>query len=143
MEALVVLAVVIGSFAVLLGLTCCICGFRPVGIAAGTCAACCQSVIGNVVKGSCFAVMTCLAMRGCFIALIIVGLLVLAGVGIYLLINSDWLDSVCDWVQDIVSSVDLKVSQTTMEEQFRFAYSWIRNASFSNSLNSTKGFLQW
>ena len=87
MEALIVLALVLGSFAVLVGLSCCIFGFRPIGVAAGSCAACCQSVIGNVVKGSCFAIATCLAMRGCFIALIIVGLLVLVGVGIYLLIN--------------------------------------------------------
>ena len=143
MEALVVLALALGSIAVLVGLSCCIFGFRPIGVAAGSCAACCQSVIGNVVKGSCFAIATCLAMRGCFIALIIVGLLVLVGVGIYLLINSEWLESVYDWAQNIVSSSDLKASSSIVEEQFRYAYGWIRNTSFSNRFNSTKGFLQW
>ena len=142
MEALVILALVLGSFIVLVGLSVCIFGFRPIGVAAGSCAACCQSVIGNVVKGSCFAIMTCLAMRGCFIALIIVGLLVLAGVGIYLLINSEWLESACDWVRNILSSADLKASSTLVEEQFRYAYRWARNVSFSKGFNSTKGFLQ-
>ena len=143
MEALIVLALVLGSFAVLVGLSCCIFGFRPIGVAAGSCAACCQSVIGNVVKGSCFAIATCLAMRGCFIALIIVGLLVLAGVGIYLMINSEWFESFIDWVQDIVSSIGLKTSSITVEEKFRYAYEWVRNVSFSNGFNTTKGFLQW
>ena len=92
METLAILAIVIGSFAILVGLSVCLFGFRPVGVAAGSCAACCQSIIGNVVKGSCFAMMTCLAMRGVFIALIKIGLLVLAGVGIYLMINSQWLE---------------------------------------------------
>ena len=141
METLVILALVLGSFALLIGLSCCLFGFRPVGVAAGSCAACCQSAIGNVVKGSCFAIATCLAMRGCFIALIIIGLLVLAGVGIYLLINSEWLDSACDWVQNFISSSGLKASSTLVEAQFRYAYRWARNASFSKSLNATKGFL--
>jgi hypothetical protein len=81
-------------------------------------------------------------MRGCFIALIIVGLLVLAGVGIYLLINSEWFESACDWVRSILSSADLKVSSTLVEEKFRYAYRWARNVSFSKGFNSTKGFLQ-
>jgi len=141
MEALVILALVLGSFTVLVGLSASIFGFRPIGVAAGSCAACCQSVIGNVVKGSCFAIMTCLAMRGCFIALIIVGLLVLAGVGIYLLINSEWLASAYDWVRKILSSADLKASSTLVEEQIRYSYRWARNVSFSKVFNSTKGFL--
>ena len=155
MDTLAILALVLGSFAVLIGLTIYIWGFRPIGIAAGSCAACCQSAIGNVVKGSCFAIMTCLAMRGYFIALTIVGLLILTGVGIYLLINSHWFKSACDWVQNIVSSKDHKASPIIMEEKFRNVYSRIRNISFSNGLsrirnisfsnglNSTKGFLHW
>ena len=142
MEALVILALVLGSFTILVGLSICIFGFRPIGVAAGSCAACCQSVIGNVVKGSCFAIMTCLAMRRCFIALIIIGLLVLAGVGIYLLINSEWLESAYDWVRSILSSANLKASSTLVEEQFRYTYRWARNVSFSKVFNSTKGFLQ-
>ena len=69
MEALAVFALVLGSFEILIGLSCCLFGFRPIGVAAGSCAACCQSAIGNVVKGSCFAIATYLAMKGFFIAL--------------------------------------------------------------------------
>ena len=142
METLFVLALVIGSFFVLVGLSCCLFGFRPIGVAANSCAASCQSVIGNAVKGSCFDIATCLAMRGCFIAFTIIGLLVLAGVGIYLLLNSEWLESACDWVQNFVSSVELKASSTIAEEQFRYAFGLARNVSFSKGFKATKGFLQ-
>ena len=107
MELIVIIIAVIGAIILLLGVSCCIFGFTPVGVAANSCSACCQSIIGNVVKGSCFAIMTCLAMRGCFIALIIVGLLVLAGVGIYYMINSDWFQGICDWIQDIISTTKM------------------------------------
>ena len=144
MEAIVILALVLGSLTLLIGISVCIFGFRPVGVAAGSCAACCQSAIGNVVKGSCFALMTCLAMRGCFIALISIGVLVLAAVGIYLLINSEWFYSACAWVSSIPSSVSLKASSITVREQLRYAYDLARNATFSlsNGGNITKGFLQ-
>ena len=102
MELIVIIIAVVGGIILLLGILCCIFGFTPVGVAANSCAACCQSVIGNVVKGSCFAIMTCLAMRGFFKAMIIVGLLVLAGVGIYYMINSDWFQGIYEWIQDFI-----------------------------------------
>ena len=144
MEAIAILALVLGSLTLLIGRSVCIFGFRPVGVAAGSCAACCQSAIGNVVKGSCFALMTCLAMRGCFIALIVIGVLVLVAVGIYLMINSEWFNSACAWVRSIPSSVSLKASTLTVREQLRYAYDLARNATFSlsNGGNITKGFLQ-
>ena len=142
METLAILAIVIGSFAILVGLSVCLFGFRPVGVAAGSCAACCQSIIGNVVKGSCFALMTCLAMRGVFIALIKIGLLVLAGVGIYLMLNSKWLESAYDWVKDFASSLGHKTSSITVEKQLRDTYGWFRNVSLTKCFNTTKGFLQ-
>ena len=103
MELIVIIVTLLGAIIFLLGISCYLFGFTPVGVAANSCAACCQSIIGNVVKGSCFAIMTCLAMRGCFIALIILGLLVLAGVGIYFMVNSDWFRGICDWIQNITS----------------------------------------
>ena len=93
--------IVIGAIILLTGLSCCIFGFRTVGVAAGSCAACCQSAIGNVVRGSCFALMTSLAMRGCFIAMIVIGLIALAIFGIYAMINSEWFQEALDWFQKV------------------------------------------
>ena len=108
MELVVTLAIVFGAVLFLLGLACCICGFTPVGIAAHSVAACCQSIIGNVVKGSCFAIMTCLAMRGCFILILVLGLLVMFSVGIYLMINSEWFQSICIYIINNFSSSAVK-----------------------------------
>ena len=117
---IVILGIILGSLLVLMGLTCCILGFRPVGIAGGSCAACCQSIIGNVVKGSCFAIMTCLAMRGCFIALIIVGLLTLIGIGIYLMINSEWFQSACTWIKKtFLQQLELKPHHRHSQNNFK------------------------
>ena len=87
MEVIVIIGLVVGGIIFLLGLSCCIFGFGPVGVAASSCAACCQSCIGNVVSGSCFAILTSLGMRGCFVGMIIIGLLILIGFGIYYLIE--------------------------------------------------------
>ncbi len=137
MGVFVILGIIFGSFLVLMGLSCCIFGFRPFGVASGSCAACCQSSIGNVVKGSCFAIMTCLSMRGCFVALIIIGLLVLIGIGIYLMINAEWFQSACSWVKNIPSSFGIKAST----EVFQYAYSRTKKILFSNRTINTKGFL--
>ncbi len=137
MGVFVILAIIFGTLLVLMSLSCMLFGFRSVGVAAGSCAACCQSIIGNVVKGSCFAIMTCLAMRGCFIALLIVGLLVLIGVGIYLMINSEWFQSACNWVKSTSPSFGIKGSS----EVFKYAYSWTTKIAFSNYTNNSKGFL--
>ena len=137
MGVFVILAIIFGTLLVLMSLSCMLFGFRSVGVAAGSCAACCQSIIGNVVKGRSFAIMTCLAMRGLFIALLIVGLLVLIGVGIYLMINSEWFQSACNWVKSISSSFGIKGSS----EVFKYAYSWTTKIVFSNYTNHSKGFL--
>ena len=143
MEMIVILGIILGSLLVLMGLTCCILGFRPVGVAGGSCAACCQSIIGNVVKGSCFAIMTCLAMRGCFIALIIVGLLTLIGIGICLMINSEWFQSACTWIKNIPSTVGIKASSQAFIEQLQNYHSWTKKIEDSKNTNKIKGFLQW
>ena len=105
MEVFVIAIIVLGSFLLLLGLCCYLFGFRSVGIAAHSCASCCQSLIGNVVKGSCFAIMTCLGMRGCFILMVAIGIITLVSIGIYQMINSEWFQSSCNWVQNIFSLV--------------------------------------
>ena len=144
MEVIILLAlVIIGSLTTLIGLICLALGFRYRGVAANSCAACCQSVIGNVVKGSCFAIMTCLAMRGCFIALVIIGLLILASVGIYLMINSEWFDSACDWIKSIPNSIGLTASVITMKERISYTYGLASNTSIFDGRNTPKGFLQW
>ena len=132
---IVILGIILGSLLVLMGLTCCILGFRPVGVAGGSCAACCQSIIGNVV--------TCLAMRGCFIALIIVGLLTLIGIGIYLMINSEWFQSACTWIKNIPSTVGIKASSQAFIEQLQNYHSWTKKIEGSKNTNKIKGFLQW
>ena len=93
MEVFIIIAIILGSFLLLLGLTCYFVGFRPIGIAANSFASCCQSFIGNVIKGSCFAILTSLGMRGCFILIIVLGVLILVGIGIYLLISSGWIQT--------------------------------------------------
>ena len=106
----IVVGIVIGVIILFTGLSCCIFGFRTLGVAAGSCAACCQSAIGNVVKGSCFALMTCLAMRGCFMALIIIGLIVLGIFGIYAMINSvgELFQYFGEWAKNLFTRVDKK-----------------------------------
>ena len=116
MEAFVVIAIALGSFLLLIGISCYLFGFRSIGIAAHSFASCCHSLIGNVVKGSCFAVMTCLGMRGCFILMAVIGVITLASIGIYLMINSDWFQSTCNWVKNFFSS---------------------------EAIDDIKGFLQW
>jgi len=100
MEVILLIIIVLGSFLLLFGICCIIFGFRTFGIAARSCASCCQSIIGNVVKGSCFAIMTSLGMRGCFILIIILGLLMLIFVCIYYVISSPWFTNFCDWIDD-------------------------------------------
>ena len=143
MEVLVILAIVLGSLMLIFGLSCCIFGFRPVGVAFGSCAACCQSIIGNVVKGSCFAIMTCLGMKGCFIGLIIVGLLVLLGIGIYFMINSEWFQFAWNWVKNFISSLGLKAISMIVKEHFKYAYIWAGHNSFSKDVNNNKRFLHY
>ena len=143
MEVLVILAIVLGSLMLIIGLSCCIFGFRRVGVAFGSCAACCQSAIGNVVEGSCFAKMTCLGMKGCFIRLIIVGLLVLLGIGIYLMINSEWFQFAWIWVKYFFSSLCLKVISMIVKEHFKYAYIWAGHNSFSKDVNNNKRFLHY
>ena len=105
MGVILIIIIVLGSFLFILGLSCVIFGFRTVGVAANSCASCCQSIIGNVVKGSCFAIMTCLGMRGCFILMMILGLLILIIVGIYSMIKSQWFENLCDRINDLWSHV--------------------------------------
>ena len=104
METFTIIVIVLGSMLLLLGLSCYLIGFRTLGVAANSLASCCQSCIGNVVKGSCFAIMTCLAMRGCFILIAVLGLILLASIGIYLMINSEWFESACNWVKNLFHS---------------------------------------
>ena len=143
MHIIVILAIILGSLILLLGISCCIFGFRTVGVAAGSCAACCQSVIGNVVKGSWFAIMTCLGMKGCFIALIIIGVLVLSGIGIYFLVNSEWFQSVIQWFKDIPNLFNSITSTNNSTKGFQYFYAWPSNNSFINNVKQTNGFLQW
>ena len=121
MELIIIIIIIIAAIIFLFGLSCCIFGFRTVGVAAGSCAACCQSTIGNVVKGSCFAIMTSLGMRGCFVIMIIVGIVVLAYFGIYSIINSEWLQDVIDWFEKFGDS-------------FKDAFDWVKNI-FSKAEN--------
>ena len=104
MEVFVIILIAVGSFLLLLGLSCYLIGFRSIGIAANSLASCCQSFIGNVAKGSCFAIMTCLGMRGCFILMAALGVIILASIGIYLMINSDWFEEFCNWVKNLFNS---------------------------------------
>ncbi len=120
MAILVILAIILGGIIFLLGLSSCIFGFRPIGVAANSCAACCQSCIGNVAKGSCFAIMTCLGMRGCFIAFIIIGLLILAGVGIYCLVTSEWFQSIFASNQLIFSISSMNSHKGFLKNQYHF-----------------------
>ena len=109
MEIIAIIGIVIGSIILLTGLCCCIFGFRILGVAGGSCAACLQSTIGNVVKGSCFAIMTCLGMKGCFIAMIIIGLIVLIIFGIYEMINSEWFQNIIEWFENAGDSFKDKI----------------------------------
>ena len=143
MHIIVILAIILGSLILLLGISCCIFGFRQVGVAAGSCAACCQSIIGNVVKGSWFAIMTCLGMRGCFIALIIIGLLVLSVIGIYFLVNSEWFQSVIQWFKDIPKLFNSITATINSTDAFQYFYTWPNNISFTNNTKQANGFLQW
>ena len=59
-------------------------GFRGVGIAARSIASLFQKVIGNVVKGSWFALLTSLGMRGVFPQIVTVGGIIV-GIGMGLL----------------------------------------------------------
>ena len=97
METIIIIGIIIGSIILLLGLSCIIFGFRNVGVAAGSCAAYTQSLIGNVVRGSCFTIMTCLGMRGCFILMIIIGIIILISFGIYYMIKSEWFQDIQNW----------------------------------------------
>ena len=103
MEVILIVGIIIGSILLCIGLLCTLIGFRPIGIAAGSCAACIQSFIGLVAKGSWFAIMNCLAMKGCFIIMIVIGLLILLGIGIYLMINSEWFQEFIEWVKEVFS----------------------------------------
>ena len=80
----------------------------------------------NVVKGSCFAIMTSLGMRGCFVIMIIVGLVILAYFGIHSLINSEWFQDVIDWFEKFGDS-------------FKDAYDWVKNV-FSKTENKFLSF---
>ena len=143
MEALVILAIVIGSLLLLTGICCCAFGFRQSGVAAESCAACCQSSIGNVVKGSCFAIMTCMAMRGCFLALAIIGAATLVGVGIYLIVTSDWFESTFDSFVNFFSSFSFNATFTMDKEQIIHSFNLTLNESSTKGMNTGNGFLQW
>ena len=116
MEVILIVGIVISAIILFIGLSCCIIGFHPVGVAAGSLAACCQSLIGNVVKGSCFAIMTCLSMRGCFIAMIIIGALALVGFGIYAMVTSEWFQQLAN-----------------VGESLQEAYDWAKNVTSKSS----------
>jgi len=116
MEVILIVGIVIAAIILFIGLSCCIIGFHPVGVAAGSLAACCQSLIGNVVKGSCFAIMTCLSMRGCFIAMIIIGALALVGFGIYAMVTSEWFQQLAN-----------------VGESLQEAYDWAKNVTSKSS----------
>ena len=123
MEVIAIIAIIIGCIILLLGLSCWIFGFRTVGVAAESCAAYYQSTIGNVVKGSCFDLMTSLGMKGCFVLLIIIGMIILIIVGAYYTVQ---------WFKHVPSS---NSSNNTMPinstEQFQYAYEWFLNISFN------------
>ena len=110
MEAVIIILIIISAIILFIGLSCLIFGFHPVGVSAGSFAACCQSLIGNVAKGSCFAIMTCLSMRGFFIAMIVIGALALACLGIYALATSDCFQKL-----------------ESVGESFEDAYNWVKN----------------
>ena len=67
METKILIGIIIGLILLLLGLFCRIFGFRTVGVEEGSRAACYQSSMGNVDKGSWFAT---LAMKGVFVKMI-------------------------------------------------------------------------
>ena len=98
MALLITIGIIIGVIILIVGLTGRIVGFRTIGVAAGSCAASIQSCIGNVAKRSCFAIMTCLGMRGCFKIMIIIGIIILLIFGIYILISSDWFKYAISWI---------------------------------------------
>ena len=118
MSLIIIIGIIIAAIIFLIGLSCYIFGFRSVGVAAGSCAASCQSCIGNVVKGSCFAIMTSLGMRGCFVIMIVIGIVALASFGIYSIITSEWFQHIINWFGD----------------SFNDAYDWVKNI-FSKSQN--------
>ena len=102
MGNIIIIILVISVLILLTGLFCFILGFRVIGVAAYSCAACWQSSIGNVVRGSCFAIITSLGMKGCFIAMIIIGIIVLVIIGIDFMINSEWFQNVIEWFQNVI-----------------------------------------
>ena len=79
MEVFAIIGLVVGGIIFLLGLFFRFLGFRTIGVAARSCAACCQHYIGNVVRGGYFALMTSFGMRGYFFGMIKIGLLILIG----------------------------------------------------------------
>ena len=119
MEVFIIIALVVGSCLLLLGLGCYLLGFRSIGIASHSIASCCQSFIGNVVRGSCFAIMTCLGMRDFFILMAIVGLVVLSCIVIYLIINSGWLQSFCNWIKNFFNSEEINDIKGFLKWQLR------------------------
>ena len=122
----IIILIIIAAVIFLIGLSCYLIGFRTMGIVDGSCAACCQSIIGNVVAGSCFAILTSLGMKGCFIAMIVIGIVALAILGIYALINSQWFHDVIAWFKSLGVSIE-------------DAYDWVENL-FSKSGNKFLSF---
>jgi len=71
-------------FALLLPIVLLILGFTSSGVLAGSFAACCQSSIGNVVAGSCFAVTQSVAAGGCHPVILIPSAVIGACLGGYI-----------------------------------------------------------
>ena len=122
----VIIGIIIAAIIFLIGLSCYLCGFKTIGVATGSCAACCQSIIGNVVAGSCFAILTSLGMKGCFYAMIVIGIVALAIFGIYAFINSQLFHDVIAWFKSVGVSIE-------------DAYDWVKNL-FSKSKNKFLSF---
>ena len=115
----IIIGIIIAAIIFLIGLSCYLFGFRTIGVAAGSCAAFCQSLIGNVVRGSYFAIMTCLGMTGCFIKMMVIGIVALVCFIIYFIITSEWGNKIIAWFESIGGS-------------FEDAYDWVKNF-FSSS----------
>ena len=122
----IIIGIIIAAIIFIIGISCYLCGFQTVGVAAGSCADSIQSIIGNVVAGSWFAILTCLGMKGRFIAMIVIGIVALAIFGIYALINSHWFHEVIAWFKGVGVSIE-------------DAYDWVVNL-FSKSGNKFLSF---
>lgn len=124
-------------------------GFRPAGVFAGSCASAWQSAIGNVVKGSCFAIVQSLAatklLCNCACLAAIVATATIVGL-IYYFTGFDFgAHSVTNTTTAIYHNVtvmvdNMNISSSTFTEPLNKAKAYVNEFDFDNfkhSVNAT------